>query len=131
MAVVGRRDRGRCWWHGRGYGVPARMRLGVGGEKVVVHDVIQGGVVDLIVDSKMKDELVIGGDGLECERSEPCEGVWSLRAAVMSMYGSGAESLSSCAGDVTLAVVGGGDVWKVKYIVVGEGELKEWVRTCW
>ena len=30
-----------------------------------------------------------------------------------------------------MAAVCGGDVWKVKYIVVGEGELKEWVRTCW
>ena len=42
-----------------------------GGKKVVVHDVMQGGVVDLIVDAKMNDELVMRGEGLECERAEP------------------------------------------------------------
>ena len=98
---------------------------------MVVHDVMQGGVVDLIVDAKMNDELVVRGDGLECERAEPGEGVRSLRTADMSMSGSGAEPLSCCAGDVTLAVVGGGDVWKVKYVIIGESELKEWMRTCW
>ena len=90
----------------------------------------QGGVVDLLVDAKMNDELVMREDGLEYERAEPGGGVRSLRAADMSMPGSRAEPLSCCAGDVTLAVVSGGDVWKVKYIVVGEGELKEWMRTC-
>ena len=38
---------------------------------MVVHDVMQGGVVDLIVDAKVNDELVMRGDGLECERAEP------------------------------------------------------------
>ena len=70
-------DRGRCWWPGRGYGVPARVNLGVGEEEVVVHDMKQGGVVELIVDAKMNDELVVRGEGLECERAEPCEGVRS------------------------------------------------------
>ena len=77
MVVVGRRDRGRCWWHGRGYVVPARVKSGVGGKKVVVHNVMQGGVVDLIVDAKMHDELVVRGEGLQCKRAEPCEGVRS------------------------------------------------------
>ena len=58
-------------------------------------------------------------------------GVRSSRAVDMSVSGSRAEPLTCCTGDVTLAVVGGGDVWKVKYVIVGEGELKEWVRTCW
>ena len=38
----------------------------------------QGRVVDLVVDAKMYDELVTRGEGLECKRAEPCEGVGPL-----------------------------------------------------
>ena len=48
------------------------------GENVLVKDVEKGGVVDLVVNAKMHDELVVRGEGLECERAEPCEGVGSL-----------------------------------------------------
>ena len=48
------------------------------GENVLVKDVEKGGVVDLVMNAKMYDELLARGESLECERVEPCEGVGSL-----------------------------------------------------
>ena len=63
-------------------------------KEVVVHEVMKGGVVVLVVDAKMNDELMMRGDGLKGKGVNPGEGVWSLTAADMSVFGCRAEPLT-------------------------------------
>ncbi len=63
-------------------------------KEVVVHEVMKGGVVVLVVDAKVNDELMMRGDGLKGKGVNPSEGVGSLGAADMSVVGCRAESLT-------------------------------------
>ena len=65
-----------------------------GREEVVMCELMKGGVVVVVVDAEVNNELVVKGDGLKGTGVNPGEGVWSLGAADMSVVGCRAESLS-------------------------------------
>ena len=65
-----------------------------GREEVVLSELVGGSVVVVVVDAKVKIELVMRGSMLMDKGVDPDERVWSLRKAGMKGGGCRAEPLS-------------------------------------
>ena len=65
-----------------------------GREEVILSNLVSGGVVVVVVDAKVNNELVMRGSMLKDKGVDPGERVWSLRTAGMRVGGCRAEPLS-------------------------------------